>query len=205
MRWTLAALVICVGCAGRPRSAPPSVAYPGTLVPTERITGDFLLRQTIAAHYRERDVEFSAVVQKQGGALLLLALTPFGSRAFSLEQRGTEVTFTSYVPRELPFPPRYMLQDLHRTLFLGIDGGPLADGEHVAQRDGEEVIERWEGGRLRSRAFRRLSGDVAGRIEVTYDGGMRWPDVARVVHFHNGWFGYDLTVTTTEMRPLPLR
>ena len=49
---------------------------------------------------------------------------------------------------------------------VGVPGAPLEDGEHSAAVDGEEVLERWSGGRLQSRSFRRLDGVPAGSAQV---------------------------------------
>ena len=156
------------------------------------------MRQHIVARPGEEEVSFDAVVQHHEGTLTLLGLTPFGTRAFLLRQRGTEVEFTSYIPRELPFPPRYMLLDVHRALFIGVPGAPHPDGIHTGTRDGEEIREAWSGGRLRERTFRRLDGSPPGVITVRYEGGMMPGHPVEHMTYENGWFGYSLAVTTSS-------
>src|SRR5690606_32469212 len=105
----------------------------------------FVLEQRVRSESLAGEYEFRAVLQKQGNDLVVVGLGPHGGRGFVLTQRGEEVEFESHLPRELPFPPRFMLLDIHRAFFKGLDG-PLPDGEHRETRDGEEIVERWEGG-----------------------------------------------------------
>lgn len=202
MKRSILAACLALACASRRPPAMPVVTHPGTLLPTSEIRGAFMFRQRVEAHYPGRDVSFDAVLQKQGDTLTLLGLTPFGTRAFVLQQRGTEVSFTSHMPGELPFPPRYMLLDIHRTLFIGLGPAPSVDGERRGTRDGEEIREVWRAGRLMERHFRRLDGVPASTIDVRYEGGMEGDTPPRTVEFHNGWMGYSLTITTLESQRL---
>lgn len=201
MRAPLLALLLAVAaaCSGAPRTPPE---YPGVLAAPAALGADFLARQQVVATYRGRDASFQAVLQKRGDELTLIGLTPFGTRAFLLQQRGAATTFTSYTDRALPFPPRYILLDIHRVLFMGLGGAPRPDGEHTATRHGEVVTERWAGGRLHERRFRRASGAPAGAIVVRYEGGMEGDVPPRRVTLDNGWFGYALTITTLSHQRL---
>ncbi len=193
-------------CAVNPHPGPEAAAhaYPGTLASPSTLPGEFLARQEVRARYRDTRVRFQSVLQKLGDTITLLGLTPFGTRAFLLQQEGTAVTFTPYVDRTLPFDPRYILFDVHRALFSGIGPGPLPDGEHTAHHEGEEIVERWKGGRIFLRTFRRESGQPPGLITITCKSGMVFGVPPPELEFRNGWFGYDLTITTRsyeELRP----
>jgi len=194
------------GCAVRPRPAPPPAPaggeYPGTLVPPSSVPGDFIARQELRASHGATRVRLESVLQKRGDTITLLGLTPLGTRAFLLQQEGVSVTFTPYLDRPLPFPPRYMLIDIHRALFIGIGPGPLPDGVHAIRRGGEEIRERWQGGRLVERTFRRESGVPPGLITVTCEEGMQFGVPPRELTFKNGWFGYELTITTRSYETL---
>ena len=65
------------------------------------------------------------MLQKAPGTLTLVGLTPYGSRAFLLQQTKGDVQFTKYVPRDMPFAPTFMLLDIHRVLdrWLGPPAG----------------------------------------------------------------------------------
>ena len=197
------ALAAC-GPPGPPKSA-ETPAYSWALRPPSVRHDDFLDRQTIAATYGDRAARFQAVMQKRGDELTLLGLTPFGSRAFVIRQVGLDVTFESFVPQSLPFPPKYILFDVQRVFFASgevADGG-APDGERETARDGELVHEQWRGGRLFRRSFRRVDGRPAGTITVDYDGGLA-PDGPPPAHvtFDNGWYGYRLDITTQSHQPL---
>lgn len=182
---------------------PEGRGYPGHIVPAGEITSDFTAQQQVSGRYREQTFRFRVVLQKRGDVLKVVGLTPFNTKAFLLEQRGVEVTFRPYLEERPPFPPRYILQDIHRTFFFGLPGGPLADGEHRGEREGEQITERWAGGALQERRFARLSGDPPGEIGVRYEGGYRPGEAPPPIEFSNGWFGYTLRIETDEFRRVP--
>lgn len=202
MRTLLLCAALALGCAGRRHAVNVPPQEMGSLVPTGEIRGAFLYRQRVTARRPGHDeVSFDAVLQKQGDTLTMLGLTPFGTRAFVLQQRGLAVEFTSYMPGELPFPPRFILLDLHRTLFVTLGAQP-PDGERRGVRDGESVREVWRGGRLMERRYERVDGHPAGAIEVRYEGGMAGQEPPDTVEYRNGWYGYALTITTLARQAL---
>lgn len=198
---------LLAACGG----APPHLdarAYPGVVHTPGSYPGDFVARQHIEVQRGERRDGFDAVLQKRGDALVLVALTPYNSRAFVVEQRGTRLTFTSSMRGELPFPPRFILLDIHRALLAGLPrtgGAPLADGRHQAEVDGERVTERWSAAHLVERRYERVDGRPAGAVVVRYGGAGLAADGTPTgdVTLTNGWLGYVLRVTTTERRILP--
>jgi hypothetical protein len=128
------------------------------LPPPDAIPGTFTVRQKLVASSAHGGGSFEAVLKKLPGRLTLLGLTPYGSRAFLLEQAGADVSFTSYIPRELPFPPTYVLLDVHRVFDAPLGASPEAgDGKDEVEREaivrGELVRERWLGGHLVQRIF----------------------------------------------------
>jgi hypothetical protein len=196
-RLALAAL-LCACSSARPRPAPE---LPGVLVHPSVVAANFLRTQKLLARFGSDSHSLEAVLQKQGDTLTLVALSPFRTRLFVLEQRGLEVKFTSYLPQELPFPPRYILYDVQRVYFRGLPGAPLADGEHSAAQDGETIRERWASGRLLERDFSRAG--MQGRIAVTYQPGMAGNVSSPLIEIDNAWMGYHLTIQTISEQPLP--
>lgn len=198
--------LLLVAC-GPPPAAGPLPEYPGQLEAPASLRSPSVLGEAFALEHRVRSEspegahEFRAVLQRQGDALVIVGFGPHGGRGFTLTQRGDEIEFDSQLPRELPFPPRFMLLDVHRVWFRGLEG-PLPDGEHRAVIDEEEVVERWEGGRLMERTFRRLDGEPEGLIRVVYEGGLGGEAPPPVVRYENGWLGYALTITTLSYHRL---
>lgn len=201
-RFACVLLASCLAaCASGPRPSGKPLResdYPGVLLDSAQLPQTFA-EQRIEAHFGEHELSFRAVLQVDAGVLSLLALTPYGTRAFLIEQRGQAVRFERYVDRELPFPPRFILLDVHRALFNG--AFPLAparpDGTHSVERDGERITERWQGGAVRERHFQRLDGKPDGILRITYgDPGLRAGVVPARIELENVWFDYALVIKT---------
>lgn len=107
-------LLALAACAPREPALPRPSASPR----------DFMARQHVTAIVGEARAGFDAVVQKRGDELIVLGLTPFGSRAFLVKQTGDRVTFEKYVELEMPFPPEAMLRDVHQALVDRPDDPP---------------------------------------------------------------------------------
>ncbi len=174
--------------------------YGGPLQNTRELGAEFVWEQEITARYGDRAQSFGAVLQHADGALTVLGLTPFNTRAFSIEQRGYEFSFHNYVGRKLPFDPKSILIDIHRTFFVGMSA-PRSDGEHVTLELGERRVDVWRSGKLVRRSFERVA-EPGKKIEVDYGAGYA-PGVppARAL-FENHWYGYALEVVTTSATEL---
>lgn len=202
MRGVSVLVVLLASCGGaQPPPPGPPPEYPGTLRDPSTFSsppglGDaFALEQRVRVEYLDDAQEFRAVLQLTGDRLVLVGFGPHGGRGFVLEQNGAEVEFESHLPEELPFPPEFMLHDIQRVWFRGLQG-PLPDGEHREIIDGEEVVERWDAGRLMERTFRRIDGEPPGVLRATYEGGLGGDGPPAVVRWDNVWFGYRLILTT---------
>ncbi|HVR62831.1 MAG TPA: DUF3261 domain-containing protein [Polyangia bacterium] len=189
-------LALAAGCAHRPPPpAPSALPAPAAaeLPPPDRIPGDLTLRQKLTATSAHGGGSFETILQKRPGMLRVLGLTPFGTRAFLLEQRADKVDFTRYIPHELPFPPTFMLLDIHRVFDRWLDAPPPTDGERSGIVAGQRISERWQSGRLRQRVFSSTPGASPGAVTITYDGEIA-PGVAADVVLANDRFGYRLQI-----------
>lgn len=207
----LLVVLVALGLACGPRggeTTPPVVegpGYPTQMVDPASIAGDFVVEQEVRMTHPRGENTFRAVLQKRGGELVLLGLAPHGGRAFLLKQTAAGVEFESFMPFELPFPPEYILHDVHRTWFLGVS----TPGTDVSvERDGERVRERRDAsGAIVERTFERLQGPPEGTIVVRYGAGLapNAPVAAAPpdeVTFDNGWYGYRATIRTLRWQPL---
>lgn len=194
----------CGPRGGQTTADPEGPGYPTVLAAPASLDGDFAAEQEVRMTHPRGENVFRAVLQKRGDELLLLGLAPHGGRAFLLRQVGDQVSFESYMPFELPFPPEYILHDVHRTWFLG-----LAPGERAAERDGEAVAEELDAeGRVVERRFVRLDGRPTGTIVVRFPGGLAPGAPLRAappdeVRFDNGWYGYQAVIRTLSWQALP--
>jgi hypothetical protein len=172
--------------------------------PPAELSPNVLIEQHVEASKDGRSGAFDAVVQKRGDELVVVGLGPMGVRAFVIEQRGAEVTFEQRLGPELPFSPRNVLVDVHRTFFKGLphpDGGS-PDGIEHGTVDDEEVVETWRKGELVERSFTRPR-ERSGAVRVLYGPGCRAdrcePASVRLV---NEWFGYELRIDNRRFVPL---
>jgi hypothetical protein len=134
--WVVLGLGLAIAACGPPAAAPPPREYPGPLRAPSAYPTEVSIDQTVTAIHPQGSDSFRAVIEKRGDTLIMVGLGPHGGRAFVLAQEGDEVRFESQLPRELPFPARYMLLDVHRAWLLGLAGAPLADGEHRDELEG---------------------------------------------------------------------
>lgn len=191
------------GCPSQPpapRSPGAKGPYRWQLLSPTRFRQDFLWRQRVEARFGARRFSAEVVVQKRGEDLTLIALSPLGSKAFVIQQRGLRVESKSFAVKDLPFPPRYVLIDIQRTWMpLAPAPAPTFEGTREVQLSGEHVIERWQGGRLRERRFFASRRPSAGALTVRYQPTAIGPGDALL---SNRWFGYELQITTLTAQRL---
>ncbi|MEE9385378.1 MAG: DUF3261 domain-containing protein [Nannocystaceae bacterium] len=189
------------GEADRPNGRAPGAAvresYPGRLRTPTVMQGDFMWRQRVTARWEAGSRGFDAVLQKQGGVLTLLGLTPMGTAAFVIVLDGGQLSFDNHTHQELPFPPRYIMLDVQRVFFPW-----LAPGQRQGRVGNEYVEESWIDGRLTQRTFRRLDDNPAGKIQVTYNNWERGAAAPREAVLDNLWFGYQLIIETISQERL---
>jgi hypothetical protein len=193
---TAIAVVLLAAC--RP-SGPPA------LPPMRAQEPGFLARQTVIAHHQGKPARFDAVVQASGDELLLLGLTPMGTKAFAVRQRGALVTVERFVDMPLPAPAEAVLLDIHRAWLDDRPTQARADGWHrrrVTNDEGEvvRIDERWAAGRLYERVWGRHRDAAADRV--------RWPDglapgeMPKLVELEHPSLGLTLAIHTLEIRAL---
>ena len=211
--WLMIALInaSCSTAATTVQSPNTARGYPTTLIDPLKITnalgGDFVTRQVISGAYGRKDFRFEAVLQKRQGEITVVGLTPMGTRAFVLRQRGLDVTFEQSFPGRSPFPARYILNDIHRAFFWHAwqafgTADPPPDGERQMAWQGENVAERWRQGRLIERRFERKHDGFCSELVVRYDGGWRGCEEPPQNELDNAWFGYRLRIESVDFRRL---
>ena len=175
---------------------PPTAAE---LPPPDAIPGQFAVRQKLTATSPKGGGSFEAVLQKTPGTLTLVGLTPYGSRAFLLQQTKDDVQFTKYIPRDMPFAPTFMLLDIHRVLDRWL-GPPLASGERSGQVGDETIHERWQGGHLFERTFTSSKSNPPGTITIGYAGYAPGTPVATHVTLRNARLDYRIDIDTVPFQ-----
>jgi len=183
-----------------PPRAPVTPPTAAELPPPDAIPGAFAVRQKLTATSPKGGGSFEAVLQKQPGTLTLVGLTPYGSRAFLLVQTKGDVQFTKYIPRDLPFPPTFMLLDIHRVLASWL-GPPLAaSGERSGQVGDETIRERWLSGKLMERTFTSARSNPPGVITISYTGHGASDNIATHITLQNARLDYRIVIETVPFQ-----
>ena len=190
------------GCAHpTPVAVPADRSASVILVPTGELAPNFVAQQRLHGRYGEREFTLDVVVQLAEGKLTLIGLTPVGTRAFVLTQAGTEVKLDKYIDRELPFDPRYVLDDVHRVFFRRLPNAQ-GSGEFAGEDHGEHVTERWQDGKLVQRTFTRPGSAESGPVVINFAGSPS-PVIAPEVKLESKRFGYTLDVHTLSQQLVP--
>lgn len=208
IRSTALVAVLLAGC--RP---PP----PGPLPPSEGLGAPLIARQKVVAEHAGDRRGFDAVLQYDGTSLLLLALTPMGTKAFAIRQQGRVATVDVFARgpdgRAAPVPadPTEILRDIHRSLFVPT-GPAQADGwqrrtdptaEKPAGRPAAPLFQRWRGGRVVARIYgprRRASS-----LRISYPTPLA-PDATALperVELDHDALDLHLSIHTLSTTPLP--
>jgi len=164
-------------------------ACPGTLLPTEYIRGQILLREQVRVRSDDADFGMLLAARKRGDALYVVGLDGFGAKVFELTQRGVEVSVDRPFGRSLPWPAVNLLRDLHRERFLALPGAPFPDGLHRGTVAGVRIEEHWISGRLTQRSVTPPGAEPV-QLEFDADG--------RTTHVRNVGCGYTATLVTLE-------
>ncbi|RMG94548.1 MAG: DUF3261 domain-containing protein [Deltaproteobacteria bacterium] len=203
VRLALLSSLATTGCT-RPRTAPPpdaaAVEDPVVLLDSRTLpVADFMARQRVTARHPRGVHTFDAVLQLADGTLRMIGLTPFGTKGFLLEQRGTEVRFERFVDLDLPFPPERILFDVHRALFYSAKGGK-ADGpdRRYALGPAFRIDEQLVGDAVVERRFTDARGHLLARIRFSppFEPGT----LPTTVRIEAPPYGYRLEITTLDVR-----
>jgi hypothetical protein len=196
----LACLSFACGAPKPEAKSAPAYAVAGVLLPSSELGSPFVIQQRIHGQHQGREVTIDCVVQLDKGKLSVIGLTPFSTRAFVIEQVGTEVKLQKFVDRDVPFEPESVLYDLHRVFFRGLPS-PQTNGTHEGNDRGDMVRERWENGHIVERRFQSLEGPTPQLVVVTFEGPPS-PVIAPRVTITNVAFAYTLTIENLEQQRL---
>jgi hypothetical protein len=173
----------CAGPATRHVTIARGVEF--DLLPPHSLQAAISLEQLVDVRHGERTGSFHCLLEVDSDQLVLVGLTPFGTRAFVLTLRNDELDVEMGPVPELPAPPERILADLQLALWPTLP--PLPGLTVVDSRDADAH---------QVREFRR--GDVV-VIRVTIDNDVRWKGSVRFEHLEQG---YELNVRTLRAEEL---
>jgi hypothetical protein len=186
------ALALGLGACARP------VPEPALALPAVPPGLGFLLRQQLAFEYGERSGSIESLLRVRCGELTVIGFAPFGARAFTLRQRGRALDVQLHLPGSWPFAPQNIVRDIHRVFLVPLPTEPPPGGTRRLRYGGEDVRERWAGGRLRERALLERGRPERDAVVVQYRDGASRAQRSRDLRLENRRRGYALEVRTLE-------
>jgi len=177
------AVVLACGCQGLgfPRDCPVEPLDSAKVLAGLRAQGTIRLTQ------EKTEPTLSFAVEAVDGALIFVAFTAFGTRAFTIEQRGSTLHFDDFLGRHMGVEARWLVDAIHRAYLI-----PTPEGQRLGQEEfhwrwaGEYVIERSDSdGSVRSRVFSKNPSASDGKVRIQYPGSL-----GASVGIENPWCGY---------------
>lgn len=164
---------------------------PVPLAPSETVARGTVRRLRVEFETGDREVAYDAVVERQeDGALMWIGLTPFGTRAFSVIQRGTEFWVDNKVGKHVGMRPRQLLDAMHRAELIAPFAPGPGDGSRWFEREGERVVDTWEDGSRKERTYAAASVPNAPAtrpaVHILYSG-----DPGGPIRIDNDWCDYE--------------
>ena len=201
----LGVLLLLGGCIS-PRSEPTRLeagSIESQLRPSQEIEAGFSARQRLRFRFDDREGAMDAALQVHCGEVVIVALTPFGSRLFSIRQRGLDVEVQPATDTRWPISPWHVLLDVQRSFLYPLASPPPPDGTHSSRVGAVEIREDWRGGRLVERSFSESQGGRSGRFVIRYSPGMGPEALPRHTHVSSALYGYALEIETYSQSELP--
>ena len=194
----LGVLLLLGGCIS-PGSEPTRLeagSIGSQLRPSHEIEANFSARQRLRFRFADRAGSMDAVLQVHCGEVVIVALTPFGTRLFSIRQRGLDVEVQPAVDKSWPISPLRVLLDVHRSFLYPLASPPPPDGTHSSQVGRVTLREAWRGGQLVERSLTESRGDRSGPFVVRYDPGMGPGTLPQHTRLSSEVYAYELEVET---------
>lgn len=182
------------------------------LVPADLLSPEISMRQRLRFIAGERDGEIDAVVQLTCGELVVVGLTPIGTRLFTIRQTGRDVDARLMLPGDWPFEPERVLLSLQRSMLLPLPRPPEAGAVDEADpgiwlgRTPFEIAleERWLAGRVVERRVHEARASGPATIEIRYSApGLDTDSIPRSTTIESEKDGYRIEIETLEQTRLP--
>ena len=139
------------------------------------------------------EVAFQAVAQKTAEELIVVGITPYGTRLFELRQSGRRFTVEPDESVELRIVATFALDALYRAYWIE----PPSETTSW-DRNGERISESHdEAGRRRE--YRRTDWSTGFRsVTIVYDDAAGFPE-AQGAKIKNPWCGYRATIILLDV------
>jgi hypothetical protein len=172
------------------------------LVPSQQIAREQLMRQRLHYRFQEQEGSLQSVVQVLCGEVVVIGLSPIGTRLFTIRQSGLAVSVQPASSVDWPFSPERILLDVHRTFFYPLADAPMRDGAQTRQVAGLQVIDEWKDGRLLERHIEAKDSDPPRSVTIHYEGGWAGEGPPPRIVLRDEGIGYEIEVESLEHREL---
>jgi len=118
-RAVLLTLFLLSSCSWLERSAEPPAStltsYP--LQTPGSYGGTFTGQQLLEGEYEGRRMQLQTYVEIDADQIVIVGLTPWQTRAFTIHYDGQQLDFENLTQRDMPFPPALILSDVQQVLW----------------------------------------------------------------------------------------
>jgi hypothetical protein len=113
------ALLLLSSCAWLNRSAPPPPSKPMSypLQTPGSYGGTFFGQHLLEGAYAGRRIQLQTYVEIDADQMVIVGLTPWQTRAFTIRYDGQQLNFENFTHRKMPFPPSLILSDVQQVLW----------------------------------------------------------------------------------------
>jgi hypothetical protein len=115
----LFSLFLLPGCAWLQRSAelPASTPMSYPLQTPGSYGGAFSGQHLLEGEYEGRRMQLQTYVEIDADQIVIIGLTPWQTRAFTIQYDGQQLDFENLTHRDMPFPPALILSDVQQVLW----------------------------------------------------------------------------------------
>jgi hypothetical protein len=197
------ALLLSIAACAFPKPPPSQAPFEddsAVVVSTDQLaTPPFRVLSRVRGKLGTQDIAFDCTVQLSQGKLTLTGMTPYGTRAFLVEQIGSDVHARTFELNDLPFEALQVLVDVHRVFFRGLPQSQT-NGRHELVQGDQVVRELWSGGHVVDRRFHSLDTS-ASLVVISFDGAPA-PVIAPRLRLTNLHYNYSLEIENIEQERL---
>jgi len=175
IRILLCTMVLLAGCSTDHRRTLPFAGYVHyPLLPPASFGRTAEFEHVLHAEYKDRTFQLHALLRMDARELLVVGLTPLGTRSFTIRYEGSLVELDNPNGPKLPFPPEMILSDIQEMFWPALpDTG------------------QWQVRALQPSGEREffLAGQLVSDVRFT-----RGKDGRRMIELVNSKYGYHLVL-----------
>lgn len=120
-------VLLLVSLAGGCALFVPSYPYTNEYLPPQPVDGlesPVRLHHSLTVNFGPREISFRTVFEVNSEQSTFVLLTPMGSRALSVTQRGSDLSVRNLTDREFPVDPRRLYVDLQAMIWPELELKP---------------------------------------------------------------------------------